>query len=70
LIITLKFTFLFCCGGVGVLWEGVGTSFKLYLTYYNYITSYTTFNHARWHQCLHSVGLPVGGNPAWWGLGY
>ena len=37
--------------------------FKLYLFYNDYETSYTTFiNHARWHRCLRSDGLRVGGN--------
>ena len=36
---------------------------KLYLFYNDYETSYTTYiNHARWHQCLRSDGLRVGGN--------
>ena len=37
--------------------------FKLYLVYNDYETSYTTYiNHARWHWCLRSDGLRVGGN--------
>ena len=37
--------------------------FKLYLFYNDYKTSYTTYiNHARWHRCLRSDGLRVGGN--------
>ena len=37
--------------------------FKLYLFYNDYETSYTTYiNHARWHRCLRSDGLRVGGN--------
>ena len=37
--------------------------FKVYLFYNNYETSYTTYiNHARWHRCLRSDGLLVGGN--------
>ena len=33
-------------------------SFKLYLFYNDYETSYTTYiNHARWHQCLRLDGL-------------
>jgi len=37
--------------------------FKLYLFYNDYETSYTTcINHARWHRCLRSDGLRVGGN--------
>ena len=37
--------------------------FKVYLFYNNYETSYTTYiNHARWHRCLRSDGLRVGGN--------
>ena len=37
---------------------------SLNLIFYNvYETSYTTYiNHARWHRCLHSDGLRVGGN--------
>ena len=36
---------------------------KLYLFYNDYETSYTTYiNHARWHRCLRSDGLRVGGN--------
>ena len=36
---------------------------KLYFFYNDYETSYTTYiNHARWHQCLRSDGLRVGGN--------
>ena len=49
--------------------------FKLYLFYNDYETSYTTYiNHARWHRCLRSDGLRVGGNrstggnpPVWLG---
>jgi len=38
-------------------------SFKLYLFYNDYETSYTTFiNHARWHRCLRSDCLRVEGN--------
>ena len=37
--------------------------FKLYLFHNDYETSYTTFiKHARWHRCLRSDGLRVGGN--------
>ena len=37
--------------------------FKLYLFYKDYETSYTTYiNHARWHRCLRSDGVRVGGN--------
>ena len=37
--------------------------FKLYIFYNDYETSYTTYiNHARWHLCLRSGGLRVGGN--------
>ena len=36
---------------------------KLYLFYNDYETSYTTYiNHVRWHRCLRSNGLRVGGN--------
>ena len=36
---------------------------KLYLFYNDYETSYTTYiNHARWHRCLRTDGLCVGGN--------
>jgi len=36
---------------------------KLYLFYNDYETSYTTYiNHARWHPCLCTDGLRVGGN--------
>ena len=36
---------------------------KLYLFYNDYETSYKTYiNHARWHRCLRSDGLRVGGN--------
>ena len=39
-----------------------GKKFKLYLLYNDYETSYTTYiNHARWHRCLRSNGLRVGG---------
>jgi len=38
------------------------TFFKLYLFYNYYETSYTTFNHARWHRCLRPDSLRVGGN--------
>ena len=39
------------------------TGFKLYLFYNDYETSYTTYiNQARWHRCLRSDGLRVGGN--------
>ena len=37
--------------------------YKLYLFYKDYETSYTTYiNHARWHRCLRSDILRVGGN--------
>ena len=37
--------------------------FKLYLFYNDYETSYRTYiDHARWHRCLRSDGLRVGGN--------
>ena len=36
---------------------------KVYLFYNDYETSYTTYiNHVRWHRCLRSSGLGVGGN--------
>ena len=39
------------------------SKFNLYLLYNDYETSYTTYiNHARWHRCLRSDGLRVGGN--------
>ena len=38
-----------------------------YLFYNDYETSYTTYiNHARWHRCLRSGGLRVGGNRSTW----
>ena len=38
-------------------------SLILYLSYNVFETSYTTYiNHARWHRCLRSDGLRVGGN--------
>jgi len=41
----------------------INIKFKLYLFYNDYETSYTTYiNHARWHWCLRSDGLRVGGN--------
>ena len=41
--------------------------FKLYYFYNDYVTSYTTYiNHARWHRCLRSDGLRVGGNRSAW----
>ena len=37
--------------------------FKRFLFYNDNETSYTTYiNHARWHRCLRSDGLRVGGN--------
>ena len=39
------------------------SKFKLLLFDNDYETSYTTYiNHARWHRCLRSDGLRVGGN--------
>ena len=36
--------------------------FNRYLFYNDYETSYTTYiKHARWHRCLRSDGLRVGG---------
>ena len=50
----------------GILFENAD-KFKLYLFYNDYETSYTTYiNHTRWHRCLRSNGLRVGGNWSTW----
>ena len=39
------------------------TTLKVETLFYDYETSYTTYiNHNRWHRCLCSGGLRVGGN--------
>ena len=45
----------------------MSVAFKHFLFYNDYETSYTPYiNHARWHRCLRSDGLRVGGNRSAW----